>query len=64
MTMLRFSARGAISRIDGGLQNQNLQLSVKHLWGRKTTTLVAARGFIAPAYELSKKVNDICSLAE
>ncbi len=62
--MLRFSARGVISRIDGGLQNQNLHLSVKHLWGSKAATLVASRGFIAPAYELSKKVNDACSLAK
>ncbi len=55
--MLRLPARGAIYRIDGRLQS--LQLSVKHLCERKPASLVAARGFIAPAYELAKKVNDI-----
>ncbi len=54
--MLKLSTRSTICRIKGGLQN--LQLSVKHLLGKKTTTLVTARGFIAPGYELAKKVID------
>ncbi len=55
--MLRLSARSTVRRFESGVQN--VQMNVKYLLRNKPTTLVTARGFIAPAYELAKKVIDV-----